>query len=472
MSERKLSRRDCLKLMAGATAGGILVACTPEVETVEVEKVVKETVEVEKVVEQTIEVEKVVTVTPGPRTEVRYWGNPIPQYSGEHLDARIAKFEETHPGIKVIYEPYPDEGQTKFLAQAVAGTAPDIIEAGGSSYWQYIEAGVATDLKPYVSDLPRVYFDDWPGSLIEWLTARDGSGSIWGLPYRSTHMVLIYNRTLFDEVGVEHPLEWDHADYLAQGSKFLQKDDSGKLVRWGGHSIVKATKWLENKLRAFDGYIVDPEDPTRCALGDDEAQEALEWLYKCIWEDNMWPRTEQMENYWWAPFDAGTIATQETASWILAIWADAIGDRFKWDFAPYPKGPRGTKASAGAEDCWITWSGSEHPQETWEVLKWLVSDEMEIHMMESAGSEPGRRSLYPEWYRIVREKYPQLADTNLEAFEEPVRQGYEFHEGVFKDNSTAMEILNPALELFIDAGEAKPDYFRQVADEITASQQA
>jgi hypothetical protein len=92
--------------------------------------------------------------------------------------------------------------------------------------------------------------------------------------------------------------------------------------------------------------------------------------------------------------------------------------------------------------------------------------------MESAGSEPGRRSLYPEWYRIVTEAYPQLADTNLEAFEEPVRQGYEFHEGVFKDNSTAMEILNPALELFIDAGEAKPDYFRQVADEITASQQA
>lgn len=64
MSEKKLNRREFLRMGAVTAAGTILVACgpAPTPETIEVEKVV--TQEVEQIVEVEKEVEKIVTATP------------------------------------------------------------------------------------------------------------------------------------------------------------------------------------------------------------------------------------------------------------------------------------------------------------------------------------------------------------------------------------------------------------------------
>jgi len=477
MTGKKLGRREFLKLMAGAAAGSALAACKPQIvkETVvvekPVEKIVKETVVVteEKVVKETVE--KVVTATPVPRTEVSFWGNPLPRYA-ENIARYLPRFEEEHPTIKATYVPYPDEGEAKFLAMAVAGNAPDVRENAGSNYWNHVRNDLAMDLEQYYSDLPRAYMEDWSPRFLEWLRARDGSNSIWGVPMRSLHMVLLYNASLFDEVGADYPLDWNHDEYLSEGAKF-RKEEDGRVVRWAGHSIVKADLWFEQKLKAFGGNLVDPEDWTRCALGEPESQEALEWLYKAIWEDNIWPQTAQIENYWYAPFDSGGIASQECASWIIGVWYEAIQERFRWDFAPYPKGPGGTRAANAGADCWTMWSGSPHPDEAWELMKWLVSDDGEICMMEAAGSEPARHSLYGDWYEIMKKQFPLMAeDTNWQAFEQPMAEGFDYITGVFADPGIAGEILNPALGQFIDAGEVTPDYFKGIADEITAAVRA
>jgi multiple sugar transport system substrate-binding protein len=398
------------------------------------------------------------------------WGNPIPEYSGPHLDTRIAQFEAAHPGIKVLYEPFPEDGHTKFLAQAVAGTAPDIIENGSGEYKRLYQAGASLDLRPYMSDLPSDIANGWPPEFMQWLTAPDGA--IYGLPMRSWHMVLIYNRDLFDSLGVPYPDgSWTHDDYMENMIKFI-KEEGGQKVQWGGHEISKALQWLENKLRVYDGYLVDPADNTRCALGDPAAQEALAWLNQAVWEENAWPQTAQIQDYWFAPFDTGALATMASGSWIISILDGSIEDRFGWDFAPYPRGPNGTRASFSASDNWTVYSGTPNPDATWEVLKWLVSDEMETHMMESAGSEPSRDSLYPQWYEIVRSRFPRLAETNLEAFQEPVTEGFTFFEGSFKDQVAANDILNPALEQFLDAGTIGPEDFIGIAEEVTQAQQA
>jgi multiple sugar transport system substrate-binding protein len=455
-TKRRLTRRGFIKVVGGIASGLALSACAPQATPPTATGPTAKPAAT------------ATTAVVSKPVEVRYWGNPIPEYSGSRLNERIAKFEAEHPGIKVIYEPYPEDGHTKFLAQAVAGTAPDIIENGGGNYRRLYQAGVALNLQPFMSDLPKPYLDEWPPAFLKWLEAPDGA--IYGLPMRTWHMVLIYNKDMFDEVKVPYPDDsWDHDDYLEAMQKFI-KEEGGKKVRWGGHEIVKAADWLENKLRVFDGYLVDPQDDTRCALGDKPAQEALAWIYKAIWETNAWAQTSQIPDYWFAPFDVGALATMASGSWIISILDGSIEDRFRWDFAPYPKGPQGTRASFASSDCWTVYAGTKNPEATWEVLKWLVSDEMEIHMMESAGSEPSRASLYPKWKEIVRSRFPRLAEANLDAFEEPAKENYVFFSGLFKDQAKADEILNPALEAFIDAGTTKPEDFVAIADEITQAQ--
>jgi len=460
-SKHYFSRREFLKAMGGVAATIAVSSCTPrETPTPTEAKAPSPTEAVAPVPTEAV----VPTEVPEPVT-VRYWGNPIADYSGPHLDARIAAFEAEHPGIKVVYEPFPDDGHTKFLTQAVAGTAPDIIENGSGEYKRLYQAGVLKDLTSLISDVPPQYLDEWPQEFMKWLETPEGA--IYGLPYRCWHMVLIYNKSMFDEVGVAYPDgSWNHDNYLEAMVKFI-KEEGGKKVRWGGHEIVRANQWLENKLRVFGGYLVDPEDNTRCALGDAGAQDGLAWINKAIWETNAWPQTAQIENYWYAPFDTGALATMASGSWILSTLDSAIEDRFVWDFAPYPKGPDGLRACFSSSDCWTMYEGTKNPEAAWEVFKWLISDEMETHMMESAGSEPSRPSLYPKWYEIVRARFPRLAEANLKAFEEPVIEGYTFFEGSFKDQSAANEILTPALDQFLDAGTFKTEDFIAVADEIT-----
>ena len=62
MKGKGLTRRDFLRLSAGAAAGAALVGCQPEV--------VKETVEVEREVTKVVETEKIVEVTPTPARDV------------------------------------------------------------------------------------------------------------------------------------------------------------------------------------------------------------------------------------------------------------------------------------------------------------------------------------------------------------------------------------------------------------------
>ena len=73
MKEKKLGRRDFLRLSAAAATGAALAGCQPQVvkETVEVEKEVTKIVEKEKVVKETVQVE----VTPTPARDVRSMPN-------------------------------------------------------------------------------------------------------------------------------------------------------------------------------------------------------------------------------------------------------------------------------------------------------------------------------------------------------------------------------------------------------------
>jgi multiple sugar transport system substrate-binding protein len=450
----KLSRRKFLKYAGTATAASLLAACAPQTPG---------TPDVGPTAAATS------VPTPSQPVTVRWWANPLPAYSGPHLDARIAQFEATHPGIKIAHEPFPSDGHTKFLVEAVAGNAPDIILSGASSFNRLWKAGAGLDLRPFLSDLPSNIVNEWPSTFIPWLTAPDGA--VYGLPMRLIHIAMYYNKSLFDEVGVDYPdASWNHDDYMEAMRPFKLEQD-GRVVRWGGAETVKNQQVLENKLRIFDGALVDPTDDRRSALHEPNSLEALRWIEQAIWAENVWPQTAQIENHFNPPFENGQVAMLTIGSWRLGLTYTGVDGRFDWDFSPYPRGPRGTRVAYGGGDNWFVYGGTKHPEATWEVLKWLVSDEMEIHMMESAGSEPSRPSLYPRWYEIIRSTYPGLAQANLEVFQEPLTEGYSYFPALFSDQATVNEVLNPALEQFIDLGTIQADDFVDVSQRLTQALQ-
>lgn len=222
MKKPRLSRRDFLRLSAGATAGTLLAACAPRVvkETVEVEKVV--TKEVEKVV--TKEVEKVVTPTPAPG-----WEGTIEVYLGDTSQPEVARgegleplhaarelgdeWEALHPGVKLdfIEGPGPEGIEMWVKARQAAGTMPDICQAHdnwlnrdiGFGYWISVDPWINTS-NPYIPEGEEGR-ERWRDAFIAGFDARNLmiDQRYYGVPQYLTGVQIYCNLDILEKAGVD-----------------------------------------------------------------------------------------------------------------------------------------------------------------------------------------------------------------------------------------------------------------------------
>ena len=143
MTGKRLSRRDFLKLMAGAAAGGALVACTPQV--------VKETVVVEKPVEKVVKETVVVQPTAAPAKEEitltwAWWGS-VANLAAATPKTRPFRQRFPHVVVQPVYMPGSEYG-TKILTMFAGGTAPDVIMVEAESAPGWFSKGLAVQLDP------------------------------------------------------------------------------------------------------------------------------------------------------------------------------------------------------------------------------------------------------------------------------------------------------------------------------------
>jgi multiple sugar transport system substrate-binding protein len=399
---------------------------------------------------------------------VMYAPEPLMNFN----DQILPEFMAQHPNIQVSLEPSPDAFYEKIFAMVAAGTAPDVFDGGGWWMPQLAQRGQLLDLQPLVNrDFSAEMVADFSPGLWNQLWTPDRKIQ-FGIPQFQACVALYYNKTLFDEVGVAYPDEtWDHDKYLEETMKFIRKDESGKMVRWGGYGQVRDWGRMEIHLQGFGGSFMDPADNTHCTLDTPEAQAAIEWCRARIWDDNVWPQTDQMESYWSPPWIPGQVATLEDGSWFLRYFAEGIGDRFDWDVAPMPRGPV-RRITYGNDDAWLIYQGTKFPEAAWELVKFLVSPEYLRGYMAAEAKQPPRLSMLPEWYTILRQTWPYLEQVNLEAFGAPVIAGELIYFPVFKDHARATEILDPVMEAVIVNGTAGAEALAEAARQLTETLRA
>jgi len=103
------------------------------------------------------------------------------------LEQRIAhRFEEGHPGVRVIVESVAANFGEKLVTAIVSGAPPDVFLLDVPDIPAFVDRGLVLDLAPYAG---RIGYD----------TRADA------LPKDFTPMVVLYNRTLFRRLGVADP---------------------------------------------------------------------------------------------------------------------------------------------------------------------------------------------------------------------------------------------------------------------------
>lgn len=167
-----------------------------------------------------------------------WWGN---QVRNEKTDQVLNMYSEENPGISFQEEinefsSYWD----RLAAQSAGNDLPDIIQMDYRYIEQYVSNGLLLDLTPYVED----------GSLdlsnVEQSTIDSGTlnGKIYGICNGLNAPMMIYNKTITDQAGIEIGDEITLDEYLEYSKIIFEETGTPTNIAYGA-----ATKYLQYFMR-------------------------------------------------------------------------------------------------------------------------------------------------------------------------------------------------------------------------------
>ena len=192
------------------------------------------------------------------KTVVSFWNmhaSPDQPSAGPEAEA-IEMFEKENPNIDVRVQWIPfGQYDTKLVMAAEAGNPPDCSYINWVNLFSYISPGYLEPLDKYIEKSDIVSLDVYyKGGLVGLY-----EGKLYALPQGTGTYLIYYNKKLFEEAGVQAPIEtWDK---LAEACKKLYNPPKywGMARALGDHWYVFDEFF--SYLIANDGYIMD-EDAT------------------------------------------------------------------------------------------------------------------------------------------------------------------------------------------------------------------
>jgi multiple sugar transport system substrate-binding protein len=187
----------------------------------------------------------------------------------EDLDAIVSAFEAENPGIQVeVQTAAYDDYFTSLQTQVAGGSAPDTFELNYENFVTYARSGALLDLSPYLGDGGIDTGRYYPLAL-EGFT--DGEVQ-YGLPATFSDVVLIYNKTLFDEAGLDYPsADWTWDDYTAAATA-LTDAEAGV---YGGYQPVSFFEFYKSLAQAGGDFFDAEGQP---AFNSEAGVAAANWL--------------------------------------------------------------------------------------------------------------------------------------------------------------------------------------------------
>jgi multiple sugar transport system substrate-binding protein len=361
----------------------------------------------------------------------------------DRQNAVVEEFNNSHDDIQLEIEIVDNEIAFDTLStQIAAGNAPDIIGPVGIRGVNAF-TGQFLDLEPLVEDTG---FDlsAYPEEQVEFW--REPDGTLTALPFAAYPAYLWYNTALFDEAGLEYPPHefgepyadgdpWD-MDKLAELSRLLTVDANGndatnpafdpnQVVQWGfNHQFgddarAQATMFGAGSFVADDGTAQIP----------DNWLAEWQWYHDRIWVDHSAPNQSQLDSDTLGAgnaFNSGSVAMAYTHLWYTCCVVDENGvGRDDFDFAVPPEFD-GVQTSKLHADTFRILNTTEHPEEAFEVLTYLL-DDASADLLDVYGAMPARTDLQDAFFDRQDATFTQGVDWDvvLAAMEHPDSPSHE-----------------------------------------------
>ena len=302
-------------------------------------------------------------------TDLTYmmWGDPPEIAVWEQL---VENFQKTHPDINVKVEVSNwDSYWEKLLVQVAGGDAPDLFAMDAPIYPDWQARNVLLDLTPYLEKNPATLEGLYKGPLASYQL----DAGTFGLPRDFQTIVMYYNEAMFDDAELDYPTADWTLDDLRSAAKALtiDKDGDGSIDQWGiGTEAWDMEPFWGPVVYAYGGEVVS-SDFSETLMTEGPARDAFDYINGLIVEDHSVMSEEDLESYGWDGFQAGVAAMTFSGHWVVPAYA---GLDFKWSVAPFPSGPA-TRATLVNSAGIVGSASTEHPDEVWEFINYVVSEE-------------------------------------------------------------------------------------------------
>lgn len=436
MNTRKINRRDFLKITGLSGVGLVMAACGQVTAPTGAAPAAPAA-------------NQAANITPSPAANIspvplELWA-PHPFDSNSNI--RLTDFVQTnylptHPNIQFKFTQIPGDYQQKFTTSAAGGTLPDMYAVDGINMATYSARDLTAEI---VGIDPKILDDFYPPAREE----MEYQGKVYGSVIETNAQAFKVNMDVMDKAGVKFPTTWDEMIQIGQQ---ITLDTKGKKANESGFDPNAL------KQAAFETWCCKGEGSTwmilswiwsnggdvydssrKVTIADDPAVEAIQFLSDLIKKYYIWPKSGVMqagpEGTWYGQL----VIWSETGAFDLANLTQSNVPKFKWDIAPAPAKTAGGKFVSGVGG-WLesAYKQGKHVPESVEFLKWMMSDDYQLHSSKYGYAVTGRKSIAEQRLKEVPQlktfldamvvgkarprstEYPTITDALQQAFDEAI----------------------------------------------------
>lgn len=309
----------------------------------------------------------------GKQTEIKFlhiW----PEYE-TLFNEQIADFEKENPNIKIVTTVVPWDQLTKTLQTSfAAGNAPDVTVAWLDRMGGFKAINACLDLTSYMT----ANGNEWKDSLSESAVSLGTVGDqIYGVPFRSTATMLVYNKTMLEEHNWTLPTTLEEFEALNQKVKeagitplIAPGNPEGYQVSSLTMTFVEHELYKSGKIQTKDyltGYMSDVAD--EYAKGGERART---WLNNgWIGADSLAIKREEGQAQFFAQKGLFFFANNNE---LLTLRESAKKSNFEIGYLgfPAPKGMPMIMYKLGVDGFFVN-QNTANPDECVTFLKYLTS---------------------------------------------------------------------------------------------------
>lgn len=333
------------------------------------------------------------------------------------LEELIDRFETEHPNIRIDaqYIPTGDALVQKLVTAVQSRTAPDISWIHSHYLGDLVEADAVYPMATFIegeNGVAQEVMDDIYPALIQYASWQ---GTLYSMPMEATNLGLLYNKDHFREVGLDPerpPQTWEELKQYARRLS-VDRNGDGRFERIGffvpgvpadgPNGPYMMWQWTPFLWQA-GGYLID-EEQTRVLFAEPPGVQAL-----TLWKDIFQAQNQRnFSNDFNVAFASQQTSMILDGPWNLPRYPEILGD-IDWGIAMLPEGPV-KRATVVAGEYLAIFKQSEHPDEAWTFVRWMLDPEVQAFWSMKSGYLPVRASVLdvPEYQAFLAEHPGQKA---------------------------------------------------------------